>query len=147
MDDGENRRAKVPWNPFQHGTKCRDATGRTAYHDDAFHVINLHLNFSFKNGYSSSSVYPYRISTDGKYPISKRGDLHIVSCHKAMKEEEFKARLKTLKKELARNEELMQEAAISYEDLVAEKESLLSTMENLRKSRAAEIRQGELSPR
>ena len=64
---------------------------------------------------------------------------------KAMKEEEFKARLRTLKKELARNEELMQEAAISYEDLVAEKEALQSAMENLRKSRAAEIRQGELS--
>ena len=65
--------------------------------------------------------------------------------YKAMKEENFKLRLKALRKELDRNEELMQQAAISYEDLVAEKEALQSAMENLRKSRAEEIRQRELS--
>jgi len=43
--------------------------------------------------------------------------------------------LKVLKKELDRNEQLMREAAISYEDLMAEKESLRSTIENLRKAR------------
>lgn len=48
---------------------------------------------------------------------------------------EIEVRLKSLKKELDRNEELMRQAAISYEDLIAEKESLISTMENLKKSR------------
>jgi hypothetical protein len=52
------------------------------------------------------------------------------------------SRLKMLKKELDRNEELMKQAAISYEDLVAEKESLQSTIEGLRKSRK-EMRERE----
>jgi len=50
-------------------------------------------------------------------------------------ERQINSRLKVLKKELDRNEQLMREAAISYEDLMAEKESLRSTIENLRKAR------------
>jgi hypothetical protein len=50
-------------------------------------------------------------------------------------EQEFNSKLKLLKKEFDRNEELMRQAAISYEDLMAEKDSLQSTMESLRKSR------------
>jgi hypothetical protein len=50
------------------------------------------------------------------------------------------SKLKTLKKAFDRNEELMQQAAINYENLVAQKESLQVTMEDLRKTRA-ELRQ------
>lgn len=55
---------------------------------------------------------------------------------------EMSSKLKVLKKELNRNEELMRQAAISYEDLMAEKESLRSTIDSLRKSRN-EIREQE----
>ncbi len=48
---------------------------------------------------------------------------------------QINSKLKLLKKELNRNEELMRQAAISYEDLMAEKDSLRSTIEGLRKSR------------
>ena len=44
-------------------------------------------------------------------------------------------KLKTLKRAFERNEELMQEAAVKYEDLMAEKETLQLTMDHLRKSR------------
>jgi hypothetical protein len=57
---------------------------------------------------------------------------------------EIDARLRSLKKELDRNEELMKQAAISYEDLMAERDSLRSTLEDLKKSRK-EIRQQDLS--
>ena len=59
------------------------------------------------------------------------------------KQEQINSRLKNLKKELDRNEELMRKAAISYEDLVAVKESLLSTMEDLKRTQK-EMRQREL---
>jgi len=57
---------------------------------------------------------------------------------------EINSKLKLLKKELNRNEELMRQAAISYEDLIAQKESLRSTIDELRKSRK-EIREQETS--
>jgi len=59
------------------------------------------------------------------------------------KQEQINSRLKNLKKELDRNEELMRKAAISYEDLIAVKESLLSTMEDLKRTQK-EMRQREL---
>ena len=58
-------------------------------------------------------------------------------------ERRIQSKLKTLKKELDRNEELMRKAAISYEDLIAVKESLLSTMEDLKRTQK-EMRQREL---
>jgi len=63
--------------------------------------------------------------------------VHIVTFEIMATDEERKinSRLKSLKKELNRNEELMRQAAISYEDLMAEKEALQSTIEDLRKSR------------
>jgi len=56
------------------------------------------------------------------------------------------SKLKTLKKAFERNEELMQQAAINYEDLIAQKETLQATMEHLRKSRL-EMKQKKNPPR
>jgi len=53
---------------------------------------------------------------------------------------EITVRLKNLRKEIARNEELMCKAAIAYEDLVAEKQSLESNLDELQKARE-EMRQ------
>jgi predicted nucleic acid-binding Zn-ribbon protein len=58
-------------------------------------------------------------------------------------ERKISARLKSLKKELDRNEELMRQAAISYEDLMAERASLQSSIDSVRKSRK-ELREREL---
>ena len=52
-------------------------------------------------------------------------------------ERKINSKLKSLKKELNRNEELMRQAAISYEDLMAEKDALRTTIEDLRKTRKA----------
>lgn len=48
----------------------------------------------------------------------------------------IQTKLKNLKKEFDRNETQMREAAIHYENLVAEKESLTSAMADLKKARA-----------
>lgn len=58
---------------------------------------------------------------------------------------EITAQLNDLKKEIDRNEELMRQAAIAYEDLVAEKQSLQSSLEDLQKTRA-EIREQTAQP-
>ena len=52
--------------------------------------------------------------------------------------------LERLKRELERNEELMREAAIKYEDLIAAKESLTSAI-NARRNSSLENREGNLS--
>jgi len=52
-------------------------------------------------------------------------------------ERRIQSKLKTLKKELDRNEGLMRLAAISCEDLMAEKESLQATIQRLQKSQGS----------
>jgi hypothetical protein len=52
--------------------------------------------------------------------------------------------LERLKRELERNEELMREAAIKYEDLVAAKEALTSAI-NARRNSGPENREGNRS--
>jgi multidrug resistance efflux pump len=57
---------------------------------------------------------------------------------------EIQSKLKMLRKELDRNEELMRHAAISYEDLMAAKETLQLTIDGLRKSQK-EMREREIN--
>jgi len=54
---------------------------------------------------------------------------------------EIQEKLNNLKKDMDRNEERMRKAAIDYEDLVAEKESLSAAVADLKKARAERIRQ------
>lgn len=56
-------------------------------------------------------------------------------------DKEIQAKLKSLKKEYDRNEARMRQAAINYENLIAEKDALLSTITNLKKTRAERRRQ------
>jgi chromosome segregation ATPase len=60
-------------------------------------------------------------------------------------EREIKAKLKILKKGFDQNERLMREAATAYEDLLAQKETLQSSIEELRKCRAELKQQRALS--
>jgi len=50
-------------------------------------------------------------------------------------DQEIQAKLRNLKKDMDRNEERMRKAAIDYEDLVAEKESLSAAVEDLKRAR------------
>lgn len=54
---------------------------------------------------------------------------------------EIEAKLKNLRKDMDRNEEQMRKAAIDYEDLVAEKESLSAAVDDLKKARDDRRRQ------
>lgn len=60
----------------------------------------------------------------------------------AKKEEfEIEAKLRSLKEDFDRNEDLMRKAAMRYEDLVAQKEDLAAAIAELRKAK------GERPPR
>ena len=54
---------------------------------------------------------------------------------------EIQAKLKSLRKNIDRNEELMRKAAIDYELLVAEKETLSAAVAELKKGRTEKRRQ------
>ena len=54
---------------------------------------------------------------------------------------EIQAKLKNLKKDMDRNEERMRQAAIDYESLVAQKESLSAAVEELKRERVERRRQ------
>jgi len=52
-----------------------------------------------------------------------------------LNDRDIDVRLKQLKKEFERNEQLMRKAALDYEDLVAAKEDLATSINELKKSR------------
>lgn len=49
---------------------------------------------------------------------------------------EIQSKLRTLKKDIDRNEERMRKAAIDYENLIAEKESLSAAVADLKRTQA-----------
>lgn len=54
---------------------------------------------------------------------------------------EIQAKLRNLKKDMDRNEERMRKAATDYQDLVAEKETLMAAVAELQKEQTEKRRQ------